>query len=86
MAQYGPELPLLNTLGYAELRDHLQGKYAAQETEDKIVLHTRQFAKRQRTWFRANPHIHWLDSLSPELKQTANRYIQSFVTDMALKA
>jgi tRNA dimethylallyltransferase len=32
-----------------------------------IVLHTRQFAKRQRTWFRGNREIQWFDANSVDL-------------------
>lgn len=61
-AKYGWDLPLLNTLGYAEMRQYLQDKISLTEAIDLTVLHTRQFAKRQRTWFRAQPEIEWFDS------------------------
>lgn len=60
--KYGWDLPLLNTLGYAEMRQYLQGEISLVEAIDLTVLHTRQFAKRQRTWFRAIPEIEWFDS------------------------
>jgi tRNA dimethylallyltransferase len=60
--KYGWDLPLLNTLGYAEMRKHLQGEISLAEAIDLTVLHTRQFAKRQRTWFRSIPEIEWFDS------------------------
>lgn len=52
--KYGEDLPLLNTLGYAEIKQYLLGEISLLETKDLIVLHTRQFAKRQRTWFKAD--------------------------------
>ncbi|MDR9404015.1 MAG: tRNA (adenosine(37)-N6)-dimethylallyltransferase MiaA, partial [Halothece sp. Uz-M2-17] len=51
--QYGWSLPLLNTLGYQEIKDYLAGKTDLTTAKDLIILHTRQFAKRQRTWFRS---------------------------------
>jgi tRNA dimethylallyltransferase len=60
--KYGWDLPLLNTLGYAEMRQHLQGEISLVEAIDLTILHTRQFAKRQRTWFRGIPEIEWFDS------------------------
>jgi tRNA dimethylallyltransferase len=60
--KYGWDLPLLNTLGYAEMRQHLQGEISMVEAIDLTILHTRQFAKRQRTWFRSIPEIEWFDS------------------------
>lgn len=65
--RYGEELPLLNTLGYAEVCALLRGEFAPTELGDRISLHTRQFAKRQRTWFRAYPEIHWFDADHPDL-------------------
>lgn len=57
--RYGPDLPLLQTLGYAEISQYLQGEKSLAEATDAIVQHTCQFAKRQRTWFRKHPQIHW---------------------------
>jgi tRNA dimethylallyltransferase len=59
--KYGWDLPLLNTLGYAEIEQYLKGEISLAEAEKLIVLHTRQFAKRQRTWFRADRGIEWFD-------------------------
>jgi len=52
-------------LGYAEVLDHLAGKHSLDETIALVQLHTRQFAKRQLTWLRRFPEIHWL-AMSPE--------------------
>lgn len=59
--KYGEDLPLLNTLGYQEIRQYLRGNLSLAEAKALTVLHTRQFAKRQRTWFRADPTIEWWD-------------------------
>ncbi|HAT12289.1 MAG TPA: tRNA (adenosine(37)-N6)-dimethylallyltransferase MiaA, partial [Microcoleaceae bacterium UBA11344] len=37
------------------------------EAKELTILHTRQFAKRQRTWFRAYPEIEWFDVNFPDL-------------------
>ena len=65
--KYGSELPLLNTLGYAEIKQYLAGDISLTEAEELINLHTRQFAKRQKTWFRAYPEINWFRANSPDL-------------------
>lgn len=59
--KYGPYLPLLRTLGYREVGDYTAGRLSLEEAESLIVLRTRQLAKRQRTWFRAQPGIFWLN-------------------------
>jgi tRNA dimethylallyltransferase len=65
--RYGDDLPLLNTLGYQEMRQALRGDLSLQQAQDLTVLHTRQFAKRQRTWFRTDSTVHWFDADIPDL-------------------
>ncbi|MEM7308626.1 MAG: tRNA (adenosine(37)-N6)-dimethylallyltransferase MiaA [Planctomycetota bacterium] len=48
-------------LGYPEIRAHLAGELDAAELEAAIALRTRQFARRQRTWFRSFPETVWVD-------------------------
>ena len=69
--KYGQDLPLLGTLGYREFRQYLGQKYSLEEATEQTVLHTRQFAKRQTTWFKANPHILWFDIAHYNFKQLA---------------
>ena len=54
-------LKSLNTVGYSELFDHLEGKISLDEAIDLIKTHSRQYAKRQLTWFRKHidaPRFH----------------------------
>jgi len=64
--KYGSNLSLLNTLGYQEIKQYLTGEISLEEAKQLTVLHTRQFAKRQRTWFRKYP-IEWFNADSPDL-------------------
>ena len=52
-------LNALNTVGYRELFDYLDGKYSLDEAVEKIKTNTRRFAKRQMTWFRKDREITW---------------------------
>ena len=52
--------PLLATLGYAEIARFLQGQCSRDEAIALMAQHTRQYAKRQLTWFRADSRVHWL--------------------------
>jgi tRNA dimethylallyltransferase len=73
--KYGWDLPLLATLGYAEIKQYLAGKVTLPAARRQIVLHTRQFAKRQRTWFRAYPDIKWFDAGDPNLFTAVEQWL-----------
>ncbi|MBE9214072.1 tRNA (adenosine(37)-N6)-dimethylallyltransferase MiaA [Plectonema cf. radiosum LEGE 06105] len=79
--KYGVDLPLLNTLGYQEIKRYLNGEICLDEAKKLIVLHTRQFAKRQRTWFRKDSSIEWFDTESPDLLEQVWLRIQEFIGD-----
>ena len=79
VAKYGWELPLLDTLGYKEIKQYLRGEISLETATELTILHTRQFAKRQRTWFKADPTIEWFDADSPQLKELVTQRIQIFL-------
>ena len=60
IGRYGPELPLLDTIGYAEARQLLAGTLTEAQARALTQQRTRQFAKRQRTWFRRRHRPCWL--------------------------
>ncbi len=64
MARYSPDLPLLDTIGYAEARAHLAGELELEQAIAAVEQRTRQFAKRQRTWFRRQHQPLWLSGTS----------------------
>lgn len=51
--------PPLRTVGYTELFDHLDGKIELSNAIERIKQNTRQFAKRQLTWFKKDPDTDW---------------------------
>ncbi|WP_353124212.1 tRNA (adenosine(37)-N6)-dimethylallyltransferase MiaA [Parapedobacter pyrenivorans] len=57
---YRYKLPL-QTVGYAELFDHLDGEYTLPQAVEKIKQHTRRYAKRQLTWFRKDAETKWFE-------------------------
>ena len=58
---YGPHLERLKALGYRELAAAIRGKQDLTTAIAAAKQHHRRYAKRQMTWFRADPRIHWLD-------------------------
>lgn len=76
--KYGADLSLLNTLGYQEIKQYLAGDISLNEAKELIILHTRQFAKRQCTWFRAYPQIEWFDVNNPDLLEKVWHRVNEF--------
>jgi tRNA dimethylallyltransferase len=60
--RYGPDLPMLQTIGYGEALEVLQGGLSEAQAIATTTRRTQQFAKRQRTWFRRQHNPHWLTS------------------------
>jgi len=56
----------LQTVGYKEIFDYLDGRITLEEATEQIIIHTRQYAKRQLTWFRKDPAIQWFDARDTE--------------------
>lgn len=50
---------IINTIGYQEIVQYLDGIYTLEEALEKLKQNTRRYAKRQLTWFRKNPNIKW---------------------------
>ena len=57
---YSREANALNTVGYKEVFDFIEGKITKEEMIRLIKQNTRHFAKRQLTWFRADKRIRWI--------------------------
>ena len=55
------DLNALQTVGYAEMFDHLEGKISLQDAAELVRKNTRQYAKRQMTWFKKDKDIYWID-------------------------
>ena len=53
------QLNALQTVGYSEIFDYLEAKISLQTAIDLIRQHTRQYAKRQMTWFKKDDEIKW---------------------------
>lgn len=54
-------------IGYKEIVSYFRGEYSLEEAIDKIKQHTRNYAKRQITWFKRNSDIIWLNPINSDL-------------------
>jgi tRNA dimethylallyltransferase len=58
---YGPELPAMQAIGYRHMQPVIEGSETLRNVLAQLQRDTRQFARRQRTWFRSVPDAVWLD-------------------------
>jgi tRNA dimethylallyltransferase len=55
-----PESTAGGAIGYKELIGHCKGETSIEDASSAVKIATRHYAKRQLTWLRRNPSIHWL--------------------------
>ena len=62
----------LQTVGYKEMFDHINGKISLADAVDQIKVHTRQYAKRQMTWFKKDAEIKWFNAAEVKVEDLLN--------------
>ncbi|HEV2385793.1 MAG TPA: tRNA (adenosine(37)-N6)-dimethylallyltransferase MiaA [Candidatus Acidoferrales bacterium] len=69
-------------IGYAALREHLEAGLPLHQAAERIRAATRRYAKRQMTWFRREPGVHWLEGFGddPRVAHAALDHIQKEVS------
>lgn len=72
--KYGWEAEAMKGIGYREFRPYFEGQQSLAETKRKITKNTLELAKKQRTWFKRNRHIHWVQDL-----EAARQLAESFI-------
>lgn len=65
LSKHGRTPNLVNTIGYREIIGYLDNKYSLEEALELLKKNTRNYAKRQLTWFRRNENITW--NIYPEI-------------------
>lgn len=73
-AGHGPHLRPMTGHGYLEAMGHLAGEWTLDEAIERTARRTRQYAKRQLTWFRHDPRVTWLpagDAVGDDAKLVA---------------
>ena len=75
-----PELPSLKSLGYRQVCQYLRGELDYKSMRMRMIVATRQFAKRQYTWMRNTPNTVWFNSDDIHVSQHVMRYLQAMLT------
>ena len=63
-------------IGYAHVLSYLDGDYDLAEARERTMISTRRYVRRQRSWFRRDPRVHWLDGTRQALVGDVVRYVQ----------
>ena len=73
---YDPGLKSMQSLGYRHMTAYLENRIDWEEARRTLQRDTRRYAKRQMTWFRADPDIHWF---APDAIDAMQRLIDQFL-------
>lgn len=65
----------LNTVGYKELFDYLDGRWSLEEAVERIKGNTRRYARKQLTWYKRDEDMHWFH---PNDKQQLLNYLKHY--------
>lgn len=60
--RYGWNVEAMKGIGYREFKPYFEGQQSLAETKRKITKNTLELAKKQRTWFKRNRYIQWMES------------------------
>ncbi len=80
---YHPGLRSMQGIGYRELAAHLAGTLGLDEAADRIRRATRNFAKRQMTWFRKTPNTTWVEATTTDDLDRAARTLLDALTSFS---
>ena len=79
---YNKTLPSMQALGYKEVIDHIEGKADLPETVELIKKRTRNFARRQMTWFRRFKNVVWFEGG----EKTDYKKVREFIKRKSMEA
>ena len=82
MTEVPENAPAWNASGYRAVRDHVRGALGFEEMRETILIETRQYAKRQRTWLRNQldaAHVTRIDPTDPSWTALAERWLTETV-------
>ncbi len=70
--KYSPDLPSMSGIGYQEIIPYLQGEITLEQAKELIKQHSRQYARRQMSWFRRDKRIIWVNNYQKAKKAIAH--------------
>ena len=86
LEKYGDDAGPLSSLGYKQVMQFLRGELTRQQAVQAVQQAHRNYAKRQMTWFRREPEVHWLRGFGEDAQvqhEAVVRTETSFATDLS---
>ncbi|MGW5225698.1 tRNA (adenosine(37)-N6)-dimethylallyltransferase MiaA [Nocardia niigatensis] len=68
-------------IGYAQVLDFLDNEYDLNEAQERTFIGTRRYVRRQRSWFRRDQRVRWVDGADPALAETALALVNSSIDE-----
>ncbi|MFT5519846.1 MAG: tRNA dimethylallyltransferase [Enterobacterales bacterium] len=78
-AALSADLPAMRSVGYRQAYEYLSGEIDYQTMREKAIVASRQLAKRQMTWLRSWPDLHWLETGKADNYQRLTELIDNFM-------
>jgi len=73
MQGFDEKIPAMSSIGYQEIIQYIRGNCTLEEAVEEIKKNTRNYAKRQLTWFRHYKDVHWLNGEELEAHLSAQK-------------
>ncbi|WP_228002094.1 tRNA (adenosine(37)-N6)-dimethylallyltransferase MiaA [Nocardia australiensis] len=70
-------------IGYAQVLSYLDDEYDLDHARERTLIGTRRYVRRQRSWFRRDPRVHWMDGAHPDLVETTISLLDNARADRA---
>ena len=77
--RYGWDNQAMKAIGYKEFKDYFSGNISLEEAVESVKVHTRQFAKRQYTWWNNQMPVSWFDISEPDYLKKIEREIKDWL-------
>ncbi|HWD92306.1 MAG TPA: tRNA (adenosine(37)-N6)-dimethylallyltransferase MiaA [Verrucomicrobiae bacterium] len=76
----------MQALGYRQVVEHLRGEHSLPETIELVKIKTRQFAKRQMTWFRRQLDLRWFEPATTDTPEAMMHRFSAFISSPPIPA
>lgn len=80
LQKYNVKLPSMTSLGAKEFLEYFEGRSPLESVVERLKANTRNYAKRQQTWFRKEPDVHWING--EQLERQPENIVEGLIHDI----